>query len=418
MASDTNKESFLTRIANASSLMEAKSIAAQARNNIFMYRVGLSQSIGDVKTAVALNKYIETMCSIFTLIVSGINPIAKNNTEIREVIKSISAENVDPRRISIEQTEIVKAVEHLSIDYDMAAARDPAIPRIGKYARSVEAGRTPEEQKKDDEEEIELEKEKTWEDQYKADHPLLIQKRAKEETEKNETRVKNFDIDPGFTSKLDKLQAFPTILKITFNVMNSGTITIPIAIKANPIGIGQEETRLFLDSALAGRSYKFMRWAKWKSGEISTLEYILGTDIAERDKKLYKSLGRNPIYMEFMKRKANSKFFGSLKAIFTSEQNTLGPTGSLIVTTDDLVQATKLDASRFTKNNEFIQRIMASTFIMCFGIVDVPMEMASFYFMGYKEPFRLNFHELGVGSHVDSNKQLEQALLELSRKVA
>jgi hypothetical protein len=408
MGDDNNKDNFLNRIANASSLMEAKSIAAQARNNIFMYRVGLSQSIGDVKTAVALNKYIETMCSIFTLIVSGINPIAKNNTEIQNVIKSISAENVDPRRISIEQSEIVKAVEHLSIEYDMAAARGPAIPRIGKYARSVEAGQTQEEWERKD-------KEKTEAEQAKAE---AEQAKAKEEAEKNKTRVKDYEIDPGFTNKLDKLQGFPTILKITFNVANGGTITVPIAIKANPIGIGQEETRLFLDSALAGRSYKFMRWAKWRSGEISTLEYIFGTDIAERDKKLYKSLGRNPIYMEFMKRKANSKFFGSLKAIFTSEQNTLGPTGSLIVTTDDLVQATKLDASRFTKNNEFIKRIMEATFIMCFGIVDIPMEMVSFYFMGYKEPFRLNFHELGVGSNVDSNKQLEQALLELSRKVA
>jgi hypothetical protein len=100
------------------------------------------------------------------------------------------------------------------------------------------------------------------------------------------------------------------------------------------------------------------------------------------------------------------------------KQNILGPTGSLIVTTDDLTNATKLDTSRFTKNNEFIHRIMEETFIMCFGIVDVAMEVISFYFMGYKEPFIINFHELGVGSHIDTNKQLEQAILELSRKVA
>jgi hypothetical protein len=61
---------------------------------------------------------------------------------------------------------------------------------------------------------------------------------------------------------------------------------------------------------------------------------------------------------------------------------------------------------------------MEATFIMCFGIVDISMEVVSFYFMGYKEPFRVNFHELGVGKNADSNKQLEQAILELSRKVA
>jgi hypothetical protein len=38
--------------------------------------------------------------------------------------------------------------------------------------------------------------------------------------------------------------------------------------------------------------------------------------------------------------------------------------------------------------------------------------------MGYKEPFRMNFADLGVGTAINSDKQLEQAILELSRKVA
>jgi hypothetical protein len=68
--------------------MQAKSIAEQARGNIFMYRVGMSQSIGDVKVAVAINKYIETMCGIFTLIISGVNPIAQTNSEIKDIIRN------------------------------------------------------------------------------------------------------------------------------------------------------------------------------------------------------------------------------------------------------------------------------------------------------------------------------------------
>jgi hypothetical protein len=119
-----------------------------------------------------------------------------------------------------------------------------------------------------------------------------------------------------------------------------------------------------------------------------------------------------------MKRKAKSKFDGSLKAMSSHTENTIGPTGSLIVTTDDLVEATKLDIRTFTKNDEFVHRIMKETFIMCFGIVDIGMEVVSFYFMGYKDPFRVNFAELGRGSNMDSNKQLEQAILELSRKAA
>jgi hypothetical protein len=176
--------------------------------------------------------------------------------------------------------------------------------------------------------------------------------------------------------------------------------------------------KMFIESTLSGRSYKFIRYFKWKSGEISTQEYILGTDLAERDRKLYKSLGRNPIYIEFMRRKAKSRFLGSIDAVRRDRENIIGPTGSLVVTADDLSAATNLDIQRFTKNNEFIERIMRETFIMCFAIVDAGMEVVSFYFMGYKEPFRINFAELGVGANISSDKQLESAILELSRKVA
>jgi predicted transcriptional regulator len=86
---DINRYNFLDKLQNASNIIEARSIAAQARDNIFMYRVGMSQSVGDIKLAMAINKYIESMCCVFTLIVSGINPIVKNNA-LLELSKSFS----------------------------------------------------------------------------------------------------------------------------------------------------------------------------------------------------------------------------------------------------------------------------------------------------------------------------------------
>jgi hypothetical protein len=384
MADNDTHKSFLEKIMEAHNLAQAKSIAAQARENIFMYRVAISQSVGDVKLAIAINKYIETMCCIFTMIVSGINPLVKNNDELKDIIKKISAEGFTPEHQPFEYSDIFKRVKMLSTEYVIPFNEQTQFPRIGKHFRSEEG-------------------------------VIEDDKNEEEDNEKND--VKSWSVDPHFSEKLEKRPGYPTIMKITFHV-NGGDIVVPVAVKANPQAMGSEEMKMFIESVLSGRSYKFIRYFKWKSGEISTLEYILGTDIAKRDQTLYKSLGRNPIYIEFMKRKANSKFMGTLKALIANKENAIGPTGSLIVTTDDLVNATKLDVRSFTKNDEFIHRIMQQTFIMCFGIVDINMEVVSFYFMGYKEPFRLNFAELGVGTNVDTNKQLEQAILELSRKVA
>jgi hypothetical protein len=363
-----------------------------------MYRVGMSQSVGDVKLAIAINKYIETMCCIFTMIVSGINPIAKSNDDIKGIIKKISAEgigpknisakninisdkirisaeDIDPRNISVEYMNILDRMKCLSTDYDIGFNETKPLPRIGKNAVSTEG--------------------------------IVLYKKT----------VSKWHVDGKFSEKLDKYPAYPTILKITFTI-GSGEVVVPVAVKASPQAIGSEEMKMFIESVLSGRSFKFIRYFKWKSGEINTLEYLLGTDIAKRDKKLYQSLGRNPLYIEFMKRKAQSKVFGALDSLVSSKGNAIGPTGSLVVTTDDLVAATKLDIRRFTRNDEFIQRIMQETFIMSFAIVDIGMEIVSFYFMGYKEPFRMNFADLGVGVNVNSDKQLEQAILELSRKVA
>jgi hypothetical protein len=126
------------RIMHAANIVQAKSIAEAARGNIFLYKVGMSQSVGDVKVAVAINKYIETMCGVFTLIVSGINPIANKNDDIKGIIKSISAEGIDPRRISIENAALIDRINTQSTPYDFCISETPHSPRAGRYARSEE----------------------------------------------------------------------------------------------------------------------------------------------------------------------------------------------------------------------------------------------------------------------------------------
>ena len=129
---------IISRIVNTSDLSEAKSIAAQARDNIFMYRVVISASIGDVNLAIAINKYIERMCAMFTVIVSGVNAIAKDNNEIKNIIKGISAESYDDlNRFSAENFGLFKSYNNLLAPYDSGIITNHS-PRIGKFAKSTE----------------------------------------------------------------------------------------------------------------------------------------------------------------------------------------------------------------------------------------------------------------------------------------
>jgi hypothetical protein len=199
-------KSFLQKIVYSKDIMEAKSIAAQARENIFMYRVGISQSVGDINLAIAINKYIETMCCIFTMIVSGINPVIKNNAELKDVIKKISAESLAAGDKSIEYTDIFNKMKMLSTEYVTHSDEEEHLPRIGKYARSEEAS---------------------------------AGKNKNNNNNHNKNKVvNNWTIDPRFSEKIEKKPGYPTILKITFHV-NGGDIVVPIAVKANVISNGR-----------------------------------------------------------------------------------------------------------------------------------------------------------------------------------
>ena len=175
---------------------------------------------------------------------------------------------------------------------------------------------------------------------------------------------------------------------------------------------------------------------KWRSGEISTIAWIFGTDLAERDKKLYSKLGRNPFYIELQKRKMSSKagwwkrFLDNLRGKdMNSTKDTsdkafeisgyrgdIPPTSALVATKEDIVSATRLNISHFTKNEGFVAKFMQDAFLLCLGIVDTDLEQVSFFFMGYKEPFVVTFKELeNKGDHPDED--LYKAIATLSKKV-
>lgn len=463
LAKETGKTAL--NVATTAYDERVQSIAEKARRSVMMYKVLMSAGIRDAQLAGYINKYLENMYSIFTLITLGYNPVANDNNGINSIVDSVSAESLkfenlfsnDPMRRAY-SSEMLYLADHTK----------SSGPRIGRnfsaeanpYDQGYKAGYR---QGKNDEqnslrrEEFEYRKNKDSQDakdrldKYNQDRQDKLDKEARDRQDKldrdiyQRTRDTVQDMkDLAKNNKIDELRfidsvskntsnAYPTIISMKVTV-NYKSYNIPIAVKCNVYPIGSEELRLLIESGISGKPSTMLRKIKWRSGEISTLDYIFNTDIAKRDRKLYEKLGRNPWYQELQKRKDASKtgFWAKIiasasgkydkeenskaQAILTGYRGDIPPTASLVVTTDDLVSATRLNLEHFTKNDGFIEKFMKESFLLAFAIVDLAAEQVKTFFMGYKNPFIISFDDLKREAG-DPNKALYDSLRDLARKV-
>lgn len=81
------------------------SISEKARQSVMMYKVWMSAGIRETELAQHIGKWLENMYSIFTMLVLGFNPMAKDNGEIQNIIGGISAESLKPEYNNKDQTE-------------------------------------------------------------------------------------------------------------------------------------------------------------------------------------------------------------------------------------------------------------------------------------------------------------------------
>lgn len=395
----------------------AKSIAERARKSIMMYKVGVSASVGDLEVATKIGKYLETMYAIFTMINLGYNPVAKTGDEIAKVISSVSAESYDP-------TKAINMAANRSLNLAMKYKEDNLKTNkpssIGRHAT------------KSSESSLGYDIGRGLIDALDAEEA----KKVEAEYLKNPDGSMLFFKQKSFIDGLDKAitSGVPTIVNLAVGSANDkDAVKIPLAIKANMYGITSQEIKVMIESSLKGKAFNFLRFVKWRSGEISTLAWLFNTDIAENDKKLYKSLGRNPWYIDLMKRKAAAKSTSFAKFAVNSSSadvsnkelykavkedikdlKDLPPTASLIVTKNDLTTATNLDITHFTKNEGLLKNIMKNLYLLCFGIVDPDTDTIQFFFDGYTQPFYLKFSDLNKTK--DPNQSLYEALKELAKR--
>jgi len=432
------------KVSNALSKTEkVKSIAEKAKRSVMMYKVLLSGGIREIELATKINKYLENMYSCFTLLVLGYNPTtsASDNSGLNSIISSVSAESfgsnvTDQKTLKTQEAAFVEASREISFGNE-ARTEESSKPRIGKSAivsteaddfdLGYDAGHNVGFIHGKDQAEKELKNGNT--SLFKAGMEYVLR-------EQQNTKEKQQILETAFAERVKAAnKGEPTIVNLNVSTAAGTNIKVPLAIKCNMYAIGTEELRLLIESGISGKATSFLRRMKWRSGEISTLAWIFGTDLAERDKKLYAKLGRNPFYIELQKRKMASKagwwkrFLDNLRGKDDKDRDTsdkafeisgyrgdIPPTSALVATKEDIVAATRLNISHFTKNEGFVAKFMQDAFLLCLGIVDTDLEQVSFFFMGYKEPFVVTFKELeNKGDNPDED--LYKAIATLSKKV-
>ena len=397
----------------ADSKLAVMSIAEKAKKSIMMYKVWMSASVRETELAQNINKWLEGMYSIFTMLVLGFNPIARDNNELKNVVSGISAESFKPDwNTKSQEAALAQAMTVLDSE------RKTSTPRIGKNYKSVEA------------------------DDLSASVAKGINDGLDDRNEKalRDARLSQRVSETRFVDYMKTLNtnSYPTIVNMEINVGGGkdNKINIPLAIKCNVYPMGSDETRLLVESGISGKMFDYLRKIKWRSGEISTLAWIFNTDIAAKSRELYAKLGRNPMFQELQQRKAASKrsFWGKFLTRFGSEYAdnandreayktvnasiaNVPPTSSLILSSDDIVAATRLNIEHFTKNDGFVNRFMKDNFLLCLGIVDHALSQCTFFIMGYKQPFKLSFDELKNQANQDSNKTLADTVKMLAAKV-
>jgi hypothetical protein len=150
------------------------------------------------------------------------------------------------------------------------------------------------------------------------------------------------------------------------------------------------------------------------TGELHIVrDLIFEIDKANKDKQIYNRLGRHPWFRKLIERKTASKLNPWRRG---AGERSILPTTTFVITKEDLVLSTKLDFSQFLKNQKLITKIMDSMFLLSIAVYEPELEQITFFYNGFKEPFTYAIKEIKK-SNVDSNKDLYESLLNMSRRV-
>lgn len=358
-----------------------KSITERAKKSFFIYPVLYTPGVcTDIESVMKINKFLEIQYAIFTLMTVGLNPIVRNG-DVGAYLNTISTEGYDCKITTPPETEV-------NFRYSQALYENPNV--FNEYSFS-----------KEDINDV---------------SDFLNNQRDYSVINSNElNRRRNSPIDTkDMISEISKrvMKANPSVFDITVYVGTSkddskNKMNVPIAIKANPHFIKEEEFCALMDSAIEDKRL-LTRIIKLTSGEISFFkDFIFNMDRISRDEKLLVKFGDHPWYRQFLEKKNMNQFkkmaiivshmFNLFKPFVSGMSNFL-PTATITASVNEIEHGTKLKYGFLLKNDKFIWDIVNRLSLLCINIVDTNNGYCRLYFNGFKKPMVVYINEMSSSS--------------------
>ncbi len=382
----------------AKSLGKMNSITKMAKDAVFTYPVVISEAVyvSDDELVFAIARFLETQYAVFTMIAMGLNPIMRENENVKDHILTFYSEESD---------ELVG---------DPAAISNAIIDLIGHENFKIRPG---------------LLEEYSTEASIKGfgdNNAKTLQK----ENRKQADELKSLKEDgPGMSGRINttpsvktgKLNAKlknsdPTIIEVEFK-SKGGTgsdIKVPLAIKAVPHVVTSEESARVFEYLREDKP--LVQLVKLTSGEVKLFrDLLLQMDRAKSDKELYAKLGRHPWFRQLMKRSAYRKLKGIVGAIpylskFVQNKSDVLPICSLVVTKDEIETGMSNIWARIKKSNE---SVMDKLMLLTLCVVDTNTGIVEFDFYGlkhnsiYKDSTLKTDYKDGGANNDDMSKLIE-----------
>lgn len=437
-----------TAVKTAKLLQNAKAISATASKYTVNYPVMMSSRISDFKLALAITKQVEFECARFIILSAGLDPVVYKNQTIGDKLNNLFTTSNEKLHFTItpaSDEEFYSAENYLNSIKNVVKVN--SFKKHSSFVASTEmkdVDTTSEEPDEEPENNVEISqddkeiartqmgvdfdnnlvngKKYTQADMDKMKDELL---RQLNETKDELAATKKNAYYNAATNRVsyDKMlsdlsKEGPTIvrIKLIVDTNTSQTIEIPIAVKATLHMVDSSDCETIIKGSKSFTS-KFTNIIKLISGETCFKEWLLQIEQAKNDVKREKELGNIPFYRNLIDNKnryrqktiANSIPF--LKNFINKTDKNDMPICTMVVSDDELAEATGMRLNKFVANTSYAQQILNVYMMLGFGIVDTNSNMIYFLFSGEDE-----FHIIDaakVGSKGGSSNDATTALIKM-----
>lgn len=385
---------------------KARSISSAAAKYIIEYPVAISNRVSDFKTALSIAKQVELECARFIILTSGLNPVVdmSKDDSIKAHLSNLTT-SVEGLSFNIGEPnfrEVLSAEEYMNDIYSAEEYNSFKKSAFSQELQIVDVDSV------------------AGDDDLSAGGGVLGNKLkdAKRETIKNATELNTT------MNKLSKIG--PTIINVNLILANDGgisdkEISVPLAIKATLQYIDSTDITQIVENTNSS-SKKLLDFIKLTSGQTRFFRgFLFQLDKVAADIERERQLGAYPFYRRLIDAK-NRYRIKSIKEMIPIIGKFIGsktqkdmPMCTIVVTTDELVDATKLHFNYILKNKQHIQNIIDTYMLLCFGIVDELNSVVYYFYSGIPEPTIIELSKLGNTGGDDGN--INAKLIESLAKV-